>query len=172
MQSNLKQRSHQIDEISINSANIYLKGNIYLKKSKRNGIFRNAIICLLWFYKSSPCVSFHIMANNCYANSIFVLQRRASRITCGIIVDFTQATLKRLQIMNLPSILNFQCLLFIKQNFNTLNSNSNVHKYNTGNPLAITNDYYKDSATLNSFRLTSLKLFYSIPLLIRQLPLK
>ena len=111
-----------------------------------------------------------LWGNHGTASRLFILQKRAIRIICGVTSRFhTRPLFINLGILTLPSIFVLSCLLYVKNHINNFKICSSVHDYPTRNRFNICINKYKYSKTQNSFQYVSIKLFNSIPLNIRNL---
>lgn len=105
-----------------------------------------------------------IWANNSHVNILFTAQKQAVRAIFKVSSDsHCKQLLIKSNIMSLPCIYIYQCLLFIKNNINTLQLNSDVHKYNTRNCDQINKSHYNYATTTKSFKCTAIDLFNKLP---------
>lgn len=105
-----------------------------------------------------------IWANNISSSSLFSAQKQAVRALFKV---NSRSHCKQLfiesNIMSLPCIYIFQCLLYAKDNINTLQLNSDIHNYGTRHCELIRKSHYNYSKTTKSFHCTSINLFNKLP---------
>ena len=113
-----------------------------------------------------------LWGNHPSAHSLFVLQKRAVRLIYGASSRSHCRPLFILYgILTLPSMFVLVCRLYVKTNLDNLTICNSVHSYSTRYNCNIYVTKCKYSYAQKSFHNISLKLFNSLPLSIRNLPL-
>lgn len=104
------------------------------------------------------------------ANKLFVLQKRAVRIICGVSCRMhCRPLFKKLKILTLTSMFILDCLIYVKKNIDKYTICSTIHNYLTRNRSNIYVHKCNYKKTQNCFEPISLNLYNSLPNNIRNL---
>ena len=102
---------------------------------------------------------------------LFILQKLCIRLICGLPSRaHCRLSFIELGIMTVPALFIYQCLLYIKENFNLYEALGSSHNYSTRNrdSLGLFRCNYR--GTQKSFYYVSLKFYNALPLYIKLLP--
>lgn len=116
-----------------------------------------------------------LWGNHHSAHNAFLLQKKAIRVICGVPwKTHCKPLFIKLQIMSVPSLYVFHCLIYIKKESdnNRLVTYVDVHPHNTRNRNNILTNYCKFATTQNNFKFVSTKMFNSLPTITRNLDLR
>ena len=113
-----------------------------------------------------------LWGNHASSIKLFILQKRAVRIMCGV-SSRTQCRplFIKTKILTLTSMFIYNCLLYIKLNLQQYSLCSSVHNYSTRGCSNIYIHKCKYTKTQNNFETVSLNLFNHLPVNIRNLPI-
>lgn len=165
LQSNLEWQSH-IDY----TANKISKG-LFMLRVLCSSIDQNSLL-LVYYAHIHSHLSYGILLWGChsYAKKIFILQKRAVRIICGVAPRYTCRSLfVKLGVLTLPSLFVLRCLLFVKNNINNYTKCSAVHDHLTRNRSNVYINKCKYCVTQNSYESLSLNLYNSLSNSVRNL---
>lgn len=168
LQNNLSWQSH-VSYISSKVA----KG-IFIIRKLQHTVSEEILISIYYgFIHSLLSYGTILWGNSSAASSLFVSQKRAVRLICKVAPrTHCKPLFTRLNIMTVPCLFIFQCLLYVKNNLSNFSLNSDVHSYNTRNCDNLRTDYCAYTKTLNSFNSISAKLYNKLPSKIKNLEMK
>ncbi|PSN42699.1 hypothetical protein C0J52_23395, partial [Blattella germanica] len=104
---------------------------------------------------------------------IFKLQKKAIRIICGSDVQaHCRPLFIKLNVISLPSLYVYNCILYVKKNMNKFLSHHDVHNYNTRNCSDIVPEFCRFSTTQKNLHNMSVNLYNRLPKSIRYMEYK
>lgn len=113
-----------------------------------------------------------LWGNHSAISKLFVLQKRCIRLICGAkLGEHCKPLFVSLGVLTLSSMYVLDCLLYVKKNISNLYTLSSIHNRNTRNNLNIYQKKCKYSLTQKIFDYMSKKIYNSVPLNIRNLPI-
>lgn len=167
VQANLKWHSH-IDFVS----NKLSKG-LFMLRSLKGSVTLDILIYIYYAHiHSHLSYGTAIWANVGYAEKLFILQKRAVRLICGI----PQGThcgpyFVNLKILTLPSLYVLSTLMFIKSSLSSLVINSDVHLHNTRQAQNLRVQHCNYTTTQMSFLNQGKMFFNCLPEHVKTLPI-
>ena len=167
LDSKLSWNKH-IDKIS----NKMSKGAFMLRKLRT--VVGLKVLKLVYFAHIHSHLSYGALlwGNQKYSIKLFRIQKKAVRLMCGLPQRSNCInSFKDLQIMTLPNLFVFQCVLYIKENYSQYTEHGTCHEYYTRGRDNLMVTYCRLAKTHKSFTNISVKLFNSIPFEIRKLPM-
>lgn len=112
-----------------------------------------------------------LWGNHSSISKLFVLQKSAVRIIYGASSrSHCRPVFSKLGILTLPSMYVLSCLLYVKRIVNSFIVNGDFHSYSTRNRHNLYPNKNKYVTIKNSFESVSKKLFNSLPLFVKELP--
>lgn len=107
-----------------------------------------------------------------YADRVFKIQKKCVRAMMGVNSrDHCKPHFQHLQLLTIPSLYIFNCLMYIKKNMNALETQSDIHTYSTRNQSLLRIPYHRLTITQKSIKYQGIKLYNSLRLETRLLPL-
>lgn len=167
LQSNLGWQSH------INYIHPKVSKGVYMIR-KLNCTVSTEVILHVYFAYIHTHLTYGTLlwANNHLCDSLFILQKQAVRLMCKAPPRaHCKELFIKLNILSVPCIYIFQCLMYARKNMEVFTLNSDAHCYNTRRCYNIHKLPCIFSKTLNSFKFTAIKLFNKLPFNFRQLRL-
>jgi hypothetical protein len=164
LQNNLSWQSH------ISYIHPKVSRAVYMIRKLNHTVSTEVILQVYYAYIHSHLTYGTLLwANNYLSNSLFILQKQAVRLMCKAPHRaHCKDLFVQLKIMSLPCIYIFQCLIYAKKNLQNFTLNSGTHCYNTRQHYDIHKTPCHFSKTLNSFKITSIKLFNKLPVDFRK----
>lgn len=168
IQNNLGWQSH------VNYISSKVAKGIFIIRKLQHTVSKEILISIYYGYIHSLLGYGTIFwGNSSPASSLFVSQKRAVRLICKVAPrTHCKPLFIRLNIMTVPCLFIFQCLIYVKNNISNFSQNSDVHNYNTRKCDHLRTDYCAYSKTLNSFNSISVKLHNKLPSKIKNLDMK
>ena len=104
---------------------------------------------------------------------IFKLQKKAIRIICGSDVQaHCRPLFVKLNVISLPSLYVYNCILYVKKNMNKFLSHHDVHNYNTRNCSDIVPEFCRFSTTQKNLHNMSVNFYNRLPKSVRDMEYK
>lgn len=146
---------------------------IYLLRSIRNGTTAQAqLIAFHSLFQSRLSYGILVWGHAPYSKRLFGLQRRAVRIIAGVAYrDDCREHFYRLNILTLPSLYIYNCLICAYKNSARYVLNSHIHDYNTRNRNNIRPNFTRLTTSRYSSNYHAVRLYNAVPPDIKQLPL-
>lgn len=112
-----------------------------------------------------------LWGNSCNYIRIFRIQKRAVRALCGTgPYEHCKPLFQKLQIMTLPCIFIYNCLIFVKTDHHSFARNSEFHTYDTRNKNNLLIPHHRVTQTQQPINYLAIKLFNKLPNEIKSLP--
>ena len=144
---------------------------LYLMRTLKNNICNEVLITVYYGHVHSH-LNYGILlwGGHPAANKLFVLQKRAIRLICGVNpLEHCKPLFTELGILTQPSMYVLACLLYVKLNINNFTTRSQLHNYPTRNNYKLNINKCQYSTTQKNFKYTSVKLYNELPEEIRNL---
>lgn len=167
VQSDLKWFSH-IDNVS----NKLAKG-LFMIRSLVGSVSPDILLCIYYAYiHSHLSYGIQLWGNVGYSKMIFVLQKKAIRLICGVPAQtHCKPLFISLGVLSLPSMYILSVLLYIKLNLNMFSTMADTHEHNTRHRNNITIKRCVFSSTQNSFEYQGIMMYNALPENVKELPL-
>lgn len=168
VQSNLKWQ-HHIAKVAASVA----KG-VFMIRALRLNVTTDVLISVYYAYiHSFMNYGVSLWGNSSQSKQIFILQKRAIRLICGVPSrTHCRPLFIRLGILSLPSMYVLSTLLYIKQNLGHIIRVSDIHSYETRHRHNLVTNRCNFTSTQQSFQYVGSRLFNALPIEIRKLPCK
>ena len=145
---------------------------LFMLRFLRSSVTKDILMKIYYAHVYSH-ISYGILfwGNHPSASRIFILQKRAVRIICGVSSRYhCKPLFTDLGILTLPSLYVLHCLMYVKDNLDNFDICSNIHSYSTRNCSNLYNKKYKHTKIQNSYIAIASKMFNCLPLNLRMLP--
>lgn len=137
----------------------------YLLYKLRNSISKNLLLYSYFAYFHTHLMYGVLLWGNATgAKTIFKRQKKAVRCLAGLgPQESCKHYFKELNIITLPGLYIYHCLLYAKENLNDFNLNQSKHLHNTRNKHMIDLPFYRLSKTHKCYKYLSIELFNKLP---------
>ena len=142
---------------------------LYLLRKLKTVVGEKLLISAYYaFFHSHLLYGILLWGNSAGAQTVFKWQKKAIRVLRGLPDTVSCRPLfKDMQIMTVPSMYIYSCLMYIKENLESFNTRNNFHLYNTRYKDDLNTPHLRLSKTQKSYKYTGMKLYNLLPLTIR-----
>lgn len=138
---------------------------IFLLKKLKNNVSHNLLLYSYYgFFHSQLLYGILLWGNSVGARKVFKWQKKAIRSILGL--NYTESCktyFKALNIMTVPSMYIYNCLIYAKENMDKLTIRCNIHSYNTRNNHSLDIPLTRLTVTHNSYKILSIHFYNKLP---------